>query len=501
MATALQADRVVWSAQPGPQTVLLECPLKDAFYGGARGGGKTYALLLDFAQQAKRYGKHAKGILFRKTYPELEEVETQAYAVYGSVGATYNQTKRVWTFPNGATLRLRYLDTVPDAENYQGHSYTWQGFDEVGNWPTPEGIDKLWATLRSTTVPMSACVRRCTGNPGGPGHAWVKTRYIDAAPPLTSYRYQPMPDVRPDIWVDAIFIPARLEDNLLLDQREYESNLALSASGNETLYRAWREGDWDVFAGAAFPEWRDQLHIVPDRLPPRGWKYVAAMDWGYRQGSYGLYAIGPEGQVEKVWEYYQAFREKHARQAAVEIARASASLPRPEYIAADTQMWQEIGAAETLAEEFREGLNEAYGQHAPELIEMHHAPNSRRVKKNLMHRYLSWTKEPDGTVQPWQRPLLRFQQRCKHTIRTMKALPLHPTKPDDVDTTAEDHAYDETAFILASRPPLAEQRPEKIDQDNQHPGFDYEKRMAKSWTEQEPEPTGWRNPVSWSVPR
>lgn len=263
-------------------------------------------------------------------------------------------------------------------------------------------------------------------------------------------------------------------------------------------------------AGLAFPEWLDALHVVPTREPPRHWKYAAAMDWGYRQGSYGLYALGPDGEIEKVWEYYgdttvdgkpdRGLRQKHAKQAAKDIAAASRHFPRPEYIAADTQMWSEVGTAETLAEEFREGLNEAFGDHAPPLIEMRHDAKSRKPKKNLVHRYLAYKAEPDGTVQPWNRPRLRFQQRCVHTIRTMKALPLDPNKPDDVDTTAEDHAYDETAFALASRPPLAEKRPERIDQDNQHPGLDYEHKRVRSFTE-EPDPLEYRVPVEWRVPR
>lgn len=302
-------------------------------------------------------------------------------------------------------------------------------------------------------------------------------------------------------------------------------NPKLARAEVDRLVASYPEGsldlDQEVFArlrapgaGLAFPEWRDDVHVIPTREPPRSWKWVAAMDWGYRQGSYGLYALGPEGEVEKVWEFYgdtiingkpdAGFKQKHARQAAKAIAKASEHFPRPEYIAADTQMWSEIGSAETLAEEFNEGLNEAYGDHAPPLLEMKHAANSRKAKKNLVHRYLGWKDERDeqGRVQPWCRPLLRIQQRCKDTIRTLKALPLDPNKPDDVDTDAEDHAYDETAFALSSRPPLSEKSKAPFDQDNQHPGFNYERREAKRVTfEEEETQSGYRNPTTYKVPR
>lgn len=257
-------------------------------------------------------------------------------------------------------------------------------------------------------------------------------------------------------------------------------------------------------AGLAFPEWRDDVHVVATREPPRHWKWVAAMDWGYRQGAYGLFALGPEGEVELAWEYYAEFRQKHAREAAVAIARASEAFPVPEYIAADTQMWSEVGTAETLAEEFREGLVSAYRDRAPELVEMTHTAKSRKVKKNLLHRYLAWTDKRDeqGRVQPWCRPLLRVQQRCQHTIRTLKALPLDPNTPEDVDTSSEDHAYDMVCFALTSRPPVAETPRAPFDQDNRHPGFDYEqKRVRTVGFEDEPETEGWKVPVAWRVPR
>ena len=291
-------------------------------------------------------------------------------------------------------------------------------------------------------------------------------------------------------------------DNPKLDRREIEDMIREYVPGSLDL-------DQEVYArlrapgaGLAFPEWSDAMHVVPTREPPRHWKYIAAMDWGYRQGAYGLYAIGPEGQMEKGWEYYAEFRNTHAKQAALNIAKASQHFPRPEYIAADTQMWSEIGSAETLAEEFREGLNLAYGEFAPPLLEMKHQANSRKPKKNLYHKSLAWTADADGTVQPWNRPAYRVQQRCVHTIRCMKALPLDANKPDDVDTTAEDHIYDCDSFALSSRPPVPERGRTPFDQDNVHPGFDYERKTVRTVTLDDPdEAFTYKVPVSYRIPR
>lgn len=297
-------------------------------------------------------------------------------------------------------------------------------------------------------------------------------------------------------------------DNPKISQRAFDALVAEYGSADSpSLHQEVYADLITAGAGLAFPEFLDEVHVIPNRLPPRHWKIIAAMDWGYRQGAYGLFAIGTEGEIEQVWEYYSEFRDLHARAAAVAIAHAiqDAGLPTPEYIAADTQMWQIMGAAETVAEEFNEGLVEAYGQYAPPLLEMKHGPNSRKPKKNLTHRYLAWEdkRDKDGKVQPWSRPLLRFQQRCAHTIRTFKTLPLDANRPDDVDTKAEDHAFDMVAFVLSSRPPLAElkTRVTKFEQDNRHPGFDYEKRMAREWTSDDMEtPIIPRNPLSYKVP-
>lgn len=292
-------------------------------------------------------------------------------------------------------------------------------------------------------------------------------------------------------------------DNPKLDRQEIEDLIAEyvpnSLELDQEIYARLRSPG----AGLAFPEFSDDVHVVPTREPPRHWKYVAAMDWGYRQGSYGLFAIGPEGEIEQVWEYHELFKNTHAKQAAKAIAKASEYFPRPEYIAADTQMWSEMGSAETLAEEFREGLNEAYGDHAPALLEMEHRPNSRGPKKNLMHKHLAYSRDESGVVQPWMRPMLRFQKRCLHTIRTLKALPLDANKPNDVDTKADDHAYDMVSFALSSRPPVAERQRSSFDQDNQHPGFDYDKRTVKTvgFEDDVVDLHRPKVPVSWRVPR
>ena len=149
------------------QWALLECPIFEVFFGGARGGGKTDGALGEFMVHADALGQHASGLMVRRTYKELVDTIERSRAIYGPLKWTYNETEKLWRDPRGARLRFAYLDRDSDAEGYQGHSYTRVYIEEIGNFPSPAPVFKLFATLRSGAgVPVGF---RATGNPGGPG--------------------------------------------------------------------------------------------------------------------------------------------------------------------------------------------------------------------------------------------------------------------------------------------------------------------------------------------
>lgn len=468
---ATRRQEVVWRPHQGPQALFLSCPIKDVLYGGARGGGKSAALLMDFAAHAQRHGKHAHGILFRRTYPEFEELERQAEEFYAPLGWSWKGSPhRTWYAPNGATLVLRYLERDADADGYQGHSYTWHGFDEAGNWSSSSGIDRLAATLRSANgVP---CVRRLTANPGGPGHAWLKRRYVDVAEPYQAFTSE--------IGWRSVFIPATIEDNPRLGS-DYEQTIKAATFGNEALWQAWRYGSWDVVAGAAFPEWNPLVHVMKAHEIPAHWEIVAGLDWGYRKGAAILMACGPEGQLEVVDAI--AVERKTGDEAGRMLAARWGAFRLPVWIAASPDMETSTGTGVTIAEEFRRGWQAVAGASCP-LVAGTQQTGSRRTKKLLVHQVLRWTDERDaaGKLQPWALPLLRVHAGCRELIETLPSLPVSPDKPeDDIDTTADDHAYDALGFVLAMRPPKPEALPTMPGPD-QHPGFNRD--------------TGHRNPRS-----
>jgi len=498
-------ERVAWSAQPGPQSRLITCPIEDIFYGGARGGGKTDGLLGDFLTHQQTYHSHARGIIFRKTFPQLAEIISRAREIYTPLGWTYNSGEHLWTARDGGTLRLGYLETDGDVENYIGHQYSWMGFDQLEQWLVAGPIDKLWGSLRSPWgVP---CLRRSTGNPPAP--AWVKERYID---PFVlgnvPFTYQPLED-RPELTIEAIFIPAKLEDNPLLVQNDPGYEARLAAVGDKRLFQAWRYGRWDVQIGQVFEEWRADLHVIQGFHVPRHWELAGGLDWGYRApGWFGLFASGPDGDVICVAELY--FRQKTG----TDIGRAIGRLCRQTgrsiaYIAGDEQMWYKTGVtAPTIGEEVQNGIWEAYGghiEHAPRLVEATHGRGSRMTKLTVMHEFLAWKELPDGTVPPWWQPRLRFVASCKAAIRTIPALPYDVTKPEDVDTDAEDHAYDGVCAYLMSRP-IKPDKPPKPRDPEKHEGF-VGKRRREVWKEairqaRTPSTAGRQNPLAgYQTPR
>ena len=259
---------LVWAPQPGPQMDMLRCPVPDILYGGSRGGGKTDALLGDWAAHAGRSGGRARGIMIRRTMPQLEEIIMRSRELYSPLGARWLAGSKSWLMPDGSYLRMRWLERDADADQYQGHSYDWVGIDEAGGFADPAPIDKMRATMRSAhKVP---CVMRLTANPGGPGHQWIKERYVLPAKPRVPH-YDPVRKV----W--RVYIPSRVHDNRALLDADPGYIDRLKSSGPAWLVRAWLDGDWDASAGDIFFT-RDIL--LQDGVPlpvPRHIDYVFAV--------------------------------------------------------------------------------------------------------------------------------------------------------------------------------------------------------------------------------
>lgn len=446
----------IWKPQPGPQTALISCHIFEVFYGGARGGGKTDGMLGDFIIHSNRYGKYAKGVFFRRTYKQLEEVQNRAWELFPKLGAIWVGGTQTWVFPNGATLKMRHLWDEKDAENYQGHSYTWICIEEATNWPTPAAIDRIRATLRSPHgVP---CHLRLTGNPGGAGHNWVKQRYITPAPA----GYTKITD--PESGEERIFIPSRLEDNPALIENDPHYERRLLQSGSAALVKAWRFGIWDIVAGGFFDDvWNPDRHVLMPFEIPQTWTFRRSFDWGSaKPSSLGLWAISdgtgadqigqhfPRGSFIRIGEWYTVERDSQGYvKANVGMGLSNKELGAGIVARKGDRKWQGCVAdpsifikagGPSIYDQMRQGAREAGGMFA-----FSKADNNRVAGWQKMRDMLKSASEETPEA-----PGLWIFENCTDWIRTVPILQRDQRNPDDVDTDAEDHAADEARYCLMS---------------------------------------------------
>jgi hypothetical protein len=444
-------EKVVWEPQPGPQTELLSCPVKDVLYGGATGGGKTDALIGDFAAHDADYPSLARGILFRRTYPELDEIIQRSREIYGQMGWRYKEKERTWYSPSGGILRLRFFDKDDDWRKYWGHSYSWQGFDELGNWPNTAPLDKLYARLRSAAgVPTH---RRSTANPGGVGHGWVKRRYIDPAPPRTPFMALLGRDPRTgeEHYIERCFIPSSVYDNRILLQNNPDYIDSLYAVGSEALVKAWLEGDWDAPVGQFFTEWDENVHVIMERELPKHWLRFRAFDWGSKTPfcvlwiavSDGTIAEYPRGALIVYREWYGARGHDNVgiELTGEEVGRGIAAREAGETIAygvADTQIFRKDGGP-SIAEQMQSARV------------FWNAADKERIT-GWMH--VRWRLKGHGYGTPQWRPMLYIMGCCSNLIRTMPQMQHDDQRPEDVvkGTMIEDHAPETLRYGCMSRP-------------------------------------------------
>ncbi len=449
--------KVIWSPQPR-QAALIACPVFEVFYGGARGGGKTDGALGEWASHADLFGEHAIGLMVRRTLVQLTETIERSKQLFRPLGAKYHEQDKLWRFPNGARLRFAYLERDADADGYQGHSYSRVYIEEIGNFPSPVPIMKLMATLRSGAgVP---CGFRATGNPGGPGHQWVKARYIDPAPLgweiITSAFKNPFSGET--VTRDRVYIPSRLDDNRYLGA-DYVANLHMS--GNAELVRAWLEGDWSVIAGAFFPEWSTEKHVVKPIELPKDWIRFRSMDWGSAKPfSVGWWAVSdgalpqfPRGALVRYREWYGSNEPNVGlRMPANEVGEGIVSRETEHitYSVLDPAAFASDGGP-SIAERLMAAGAKGFRR----------ADNARTGRLGAMG---GWDQLRQRLLGQDGRPMLYVFNACKDLIRTLPALQHDPDRPEDVDSDGEDHAPDECRYACMSRPwvPVNQPKPDPV---------------------------------------
>ncbi|MGH7024671.1 MAG: terminase large subunit domain-containing protein [Caulobacteraceae bacterium] len=462
-------DDIPWSPQPGPQTAFVNSEVFEVVYGGARGGGKTDAALGEFALHAARLGAGARGLLVRRTRTALEPTLDRAREIYRAAGATWREGKTRFEWPSGAVLYFRYLDNDADADLYQGHSYTRVYVEELTQFADPKPVDKLKATLRSPAgVP---CSFRATCNPGGPGHNWVKARYIDPGPW----------NVIEENGLTRVYIPARLADNPKLSEADPLYVARLRQSGSEQLVKAWLDGDWNIIEGAFFDKWSERNIVRPFAVPLE-WNRFRSFDWGYATPfSVGWWAVAadpteaggaliPRGALVRYREWYGSNGRPNQglRMEAEAVALGILERERGDeigYGVADRSIFREDGGP-SIGERFRQ--------------KNCHFRRSDSTRVGKLGALSGWDQMRARICDAEGQPSLFVFDTCRDFIRTVPVLQHDPCFAEDLDTNGEDHVADETRYACLSRPLIAKPAPP--------PGTP---RCMPGWQFQLPEPS-WK---------
>lgn len=464
MATEQRPDQLSpWQAQ----AMGVPEPF-DLFMGGGRGGGKTFTLAALFLRHCEQHGDEARCLVVRKSFPGLQDLEAEFRSYFTKVYGDklrFDGQKHRFTLPNGATIQLDQLEREADFQKYQGKSFSHIAVDEAGQYASPALIDRLRSSLRAPAgVPTRFIL---IANPGGVGHAWLVRRYALREP------WKPYIDEATGF--DFVSIASTYKDNHFIDRERYAKNLMASCATDPELGRAWLNGDWSVLRGAYFSSVIDESRVMiepwaelPDRnkapIPPnaRGYRGIAAdikPDWSfYIAHDFGVAApsvtylvgrspgaYGPDGYFYPRGSFVLVDEETTTSPDDLNTGlgltvpdqadRIKAMCNRwgisPDGVADDAIFNRTGSETGSIAAEFRRaGVHFSKAQ-----------KGSRLAGWQTMRRLLADAGKPDL-------PGLYVSRSCQVWWQTVPSLPRDPRKPEDVDSTAPDHAADACRYAL-----------------------------------------------------
>ena len=429
---AFEEKDVIFQPNEGPQSDFLASSEREVFYGGARGGGKSYAMLVDPLRYCDK--QHHRALLIRRTMPELRDLINHSQQLYSKAypGAKWREQEKEWRFPSGARIEFGYAENLTDALRYQGQSYTWIGIDELPQYPTPDIYNFLRSSLRSVD-PQIPVYMRATGNPGNVGSLWVKEMFVDPSESNKRFNVE-IPTPMGIKKISRKFIPAKLQDNPYLMQTD--DYYAMLASLPEVQKKQFLEGDWDAYESSSFPEFSRQVHVIEPFDIPRNWMRFRAADWGYSSPACCLwFAVDYDNNLF-------VYRELYTKRNTADIfARKVLEMEDGEYIRygiLDSSTWARRG-------DIGPSIAETMIQEGCRWRQSDRSPRSRISGKVEVHKRLR-VDEDTGY------PSMFIFSNCLNLIRTLPMLPVDKNNPEDVDTTADDHAYDALRYGCMSRP-------------------------------------------------
>jgi hypothetical protein len=427
------------------------------------------------------YGQFWRGVIFDREYKNLDDLVAKSQRIFPKFqdGARFHSAKAdyKWVWPTGEELLFRKVKRPSDYWNYHGQEFPFIGWNELTKFPTPELYDSMLSCNRSSylpdpddldALPEIPLMIFSTTNPYGPGHNWVKKRWIDPAPPgvlmkTTTNVYNPRTRKREDIVKSRVRLFCSYKENRFLSP-EYVAGL--ESITDENKKRAWLLGDWDIVAGGALDDLWGPHNLVPRFKVPASWRVDRSMDWGSTHpfsvgwwaeatGEEVVFANGqrwapPPGSLVRIWELYgsEAIGEnKGIKMSPTELATMikiyDEKLREDGWIKTAVQS----GPADNQIRDVRDRETATIAD-LMETVGITWTPSdksagSRKIGLELFRQRLANAKSGEG-------PGIFFCTNCKAALETLPTLPRDEENMDDVDTDSEDHVYDDCRYrILA----------------------------------------------------
>jgi hypothetical protein len=470
------------------QEFALSTTASHILYHGTRGPGKTDCQLARFAQNVGiGYGTYWVGVVFDRRYKNLDDLIKKSKRMFKKIFGDKckflsSNSDLKWVWDTGEELMFRQFQRSDDYWNYHGQEYPFIGWNELCKYPTSDAYDAMMSCNRSSwtqekdspvdiktglyTIPPMPLEVFATTNPYGPGHNWVKARFIDPAPMGEIYEetfnvYDPKTKQQIDITVEQIAIFGSYKENPYLDAK-YVAELEKITDPNKRA--AWLEGDWDIVAGGAVDDvWRKQIHVIPRFAIPSHWRIDRAMDWGSTHPcSIGWFAEANGEEVVIRFKDGTTQTWCPPRGTLIQIAE----LYRTEKLGTNKGKREGSGTIAQLIQQVEIDLleqkwiiDQPFPGPADNQIRNVNDNESETVEKKMARNGISWTASDkaagsrktglqlirdrlEAGMKGTAEPALYFMENCRASTATIPTLPRDEDDPDDVDTDAEDHPYD-----------------------------------------------------------
>lgn len=450
-----------WTPHPGPQEFALAVDgIFELLYGGARGGGKTEALLIWLVESNYIMNPAYRSLVLRRNFDDLSNFIDRAEKFYFALGAKKAGRPPVFTFPSGAKITCNHLNSPDAYTKYQGHEYQKIGFEELTHIPDEKRYLNVLSSCRSTIKELPARVFATT-NPGGIGHNWVKKRWkIGVHHPNVAYR---MEDSRL-----RMFVPAKATDNptLMVNDPSYIHYLG---SLPEPYRSAWRDGNWNILDGQVFMI--EPCHIVKPMPVPKYATLLMTMDWGFGAPfSVGWWWEDDAGRLYRFSELYGKKSDDEPNEGVRQPPSVVAQriLEREKELGLSARHNEIIRLAGPDCWN-RQPDNKGGGQlESPATIfaqyglYLRKGDPSRKLKKLQFHERLHVKRDAAGKVV--ETPMLQVYDTCTDFLRTISMLLPDSNDPEDIDSDMEDHIYDEACHAMMrkriARSAVGDERPQ-----------------------------------------